>query len=186
MQVSRRLARLLAKLRGSIGADGELSLASCGARRPAHIPGVRSPGEIMPGQGTEMARHLTISRMPAPGLPLGLRLTMAALQQRGHGCPRARLPPGVDLHGCTADYLLAVENELNNRPARSWTTVSQPSLQGAASIAESVSLRRDTDPLSLAAAGCARAADDTTRGPHRAVVEARRGRSLTVGQPGLD
>jgi len=64
-----------------------------------------------------MARHLTITR--TPGFPVYFWDSDSPWQRCSNEnmIGLGRLPPGVDLHRCTADYLLAVENELN-RPAQ--------------------------------------------------------------------
>ena len=92
-------------------------------------------------QGTEMARHLTISR--TLGVPVYFCDSHSPWQRGSNenmnGLLRDYLPKGVDLRTYTADHLLAVENELNNRP-RICPQRPFPSraLRGAASLPESV------------------------------------------------
>jgi IS30 family transposase len=69
-------------------------------------------------QGTEMGRHLTITRsLGAPVYFCGSHLPL----QRGtnantNGLLRDYFPTGTDLSAQSLDHLLAVKNELNNRP----------------------------------------------------------------------
>jgi transposase, IS30 family len=66
-------------------------------------------------QGTEMARHRTITR----SLTLRLSFALAARLEREHERAPARLlPQGHRPERPLTHHLLAVENELNNRPRR--------------------------------------------------------------------
>ncbi len=69
-------------------------------------------------QGTEMARHLTITR--SLGAPVYF-CDSHSPRQRGsnentNGLLRDYFPKGTDLSAHSLQHLLAVENELNNRP----------------------------------------------------------------------
>jgi transposase, IS30 family len=71
-------------------------------------------------QGTEMARHLTITQ--SPGAPAYF-CDSHSPWQRGpnenmNGLPRDYFPKGTDLNVHPPQHLLAVEDELNNRPRR--------------------------------------------------------------------
>ena len=69
-------------------------------------------------QGTEMARHLTIAR--SLGAPVYFCDSRSPWQrgsnENANGLLRDYFPKGSDLSAHTAQHLLAVENELNNRP----------------------------------------------------------------------
>jgi IS30 family transposase len=69
-------------------------------------------------QGTEMARHLTITA--TLGTPVYFCDSRSPWQrgtnENTNGLLRDYFPKGTDLRLHTAEYLLAVENELNNRP----------------------------------------------------------------------
>jgi transposase, IS30 family len=71
-------------------------------------------------QGTEMARHLTITR--TLGAPVYFCDSHAPWQRGSNenmnGLLRDYFPKSIDLRTYTAQHLLAVENELNNRPKR--------------------------------------------------------------------
>jgi transposase, IS30 family len=69
-------------------------------------------------QGTEMARHRTITR--PPGAPVYFCDSHSPWQRGSNenmnGLLRDYFPKGTDLSTHSPDHLLAVENELNNRP----------------------------------------------------------------------
>jgi IS30 family transposase len=69
-------------------------------------------------QGTEMARHLTIAR--SLGAPVYFCDSRSPWQrgsnENTNGLLRDYFPKGSDLSAHSAQHLLAVENELNNRP----------------------------------------------------------------------
>jgi IS30 family transposase len=69
-------------------------------------------------QGTEMARHLTIAR--SLGAPVYFCDSRSPWQrgsnENTNGLLRDYFPKGSDLSTHSAQHLLAVENELNNRP----------------------------------------------------------------------
>jgi transposase, IS30 family len=69
-------------------------------------------------QGTEMARHLTIAR--SLGAPVYFCDSRSPWQrgsnENANGLLRDYFPKGSDLSAHSAQHLLAVENELNNRP----------------------------------------------------------------------
>jgi transposase, IS30 family len=71
-------------------------------------------------QGTEMARHLTITR--TLGVPVYFCDSHSPWQRGSNenmnGLLRDYFPKSIDLRTYTAQHLLAVENELNNRPKR--------------------------------------------------------------------
>jgi transposase, IS30 family len=71
-------------------------------------------------QGTEMARHLTISR--SLGAPVYFCDSHSPWQrgsnENTNGLLRDYFPKGTDLSIHSPGHLLAVENELNNRPRR--------------------------------------------------------------------
>jgi IS30 family transposase len=71
-------------------------------------------------QGTEMARHLTITR--TLGVPVYFCDSHSPWQRGSNenmnGLLRDDFPKSIDLRTYTAQHLLAVENELNNRPKR--------------------------------------------------------------------
>src|SRR5262245_41578605 len=71
-------------------------------------------------QGTEMARHLTITR--SLGAPVYFCDSHSPWQRGSNenmnGLLRDYLPKGTDLSTHSPQHLLAVENELNNRPRR--------------------------------------------------------------------
>jgi IS30 family transposase len=71
-------------------------------------------------QGTEMARHLTITR--SLGAPVDFCDSHSPWQrgsnQNTNGLPRDYFPKGTDLSAHSPQHLLAVETELNNRPRR--------------------------------------------------------------------
>jgi len=71
-------------------------------------------------QGTEMARHLTISR--SLGAPVYFCDSRSPWQRGSNenmnGLLRDYFPKGTDLSAHSPQHLLAVENELNNRPRR--------------------------------------------------------------------
>jgi transposase, IS30 family len=71
-------------------------------------------------QGTEMARHLTITR--SPGAPVYFAYSRSPWQrgsnENTNGLLRDYFPKGTDLSTHSPQHLLAVENELNNRPRR--------------------------------------------------------------------
>lgn len=71
-------------------------------------------------QGTEMARHLTIAE--TLGAPVYFCDSRSPWQrgsnENTNGLLRDYFPKGTDLRVHSADHLLAVENELNNRPRR--------------------------------------------------------------------
>jgi IS30 family transposase len=85
-------------------------------------------GELPPGlrrsitwdQGTEMARHLTITE--TLGAPVYFCDSRSPWQrgsnENTNGLLRDYFPKGTDLRTHSAEHLLAVENELNNRPRR--------------------------------------------------------------------
>lgn len=85
-------------------------------------------GELPPGlrrsitwdQGTEMARHLTITE--TLGAPVYFCDSRSPWQrgsnENTNGLLRDYFPKGTDLRVHPAEHLLAVENELNNRPRR--------------------------------------------------------------------
>ena len=69
-------------------------------------------------QGTEMARHRTITR--SLGAPVYFCDSHSPWQrgsnENTNGLLRDYFPKGTDLSAHSAEHLLAVENELNNRP----------------------------------------------------------------------
>ena len=71
-------------------------------------------------QGTEMARHLTIAR--SLGAPVYFCDSHSPWQRGSNenmnGLLRDYFPKGTDLSAHPPQHLLAVENELNNRPRR--------------------------------------------------------------------
>jgi transposase, IS30 family len=71
-------------------------------------------------QGTEMARHLTITR--SLGAPVYFCDSHSPWQRGSNenmnGLLRDYFPKGTDLSAHSPEHLLAVENELNNRPRR--------------------------------------------------------------------
>ncbi len=71
-------------------------------------------------QGTEMARHLTITK--SLGAPVYFCDSHSPWQRGSNenmnGLLRDYFPKGTDLSAHTPNHLLAVENELNNRPRR--------------------------------------------------------------------
>jgi IS30 family transposase len=71
-------------------------------------------------QGTEMARHLTITR--SLGAPVYFCDSRSPWQrgsnENTNGLLRDYFPKGTDLSAHSPQHLLAVENELNNRPRR--------------------------------------------------------------------
>jgi IS30 family transposase len=71
-------------------------------------------------QSTEMARHLTITR--SLGTPIHSCDSHSPWQrgsnENANGVLRDYFPKGTDLSAHTPQHLLAVENELNNRPRR--------------------------------------------------------------------
>lgn len=71
-------------------------------------------------QGTEMARHLAVTA--TLGAPVYFCESRSPWQrgsnQNTNGLLRDYFPKGTDLHAHTAEHLLAVERELNNRPRR--------------------------------------------------------------------
>jgi transposase, IS30 family len=71
-------------------------------------------------QGTEMARHLTITR--TLGAPVFFCDSHSPWQRGSNenmnGLLRDYFPKGTDLSAHPPQHLLAVENELNNRPRR--------------------------------------------------------------------
>jgi IS30 family transposase len=85
-------------------------------------------GDLPPGllrtitwdQGTEMARHLTITR--SLSAPVYFCDSHSPWQRGSNenmdGLLRDYFPKGTDLNAHTPGHLLAVENELNNRPRR--------------------------------------------------------------------
>ena len=85
-------------------------------------------GELPPGlrrsitwdQGTEMARHLTVTA--TLGAPVFFCDSRSPWQrgsnENTNGLLRDYFPKGTDLRVHSAEHLLAVENELNNRPRR--------------------------------------------------------------------
>ena len=79
-------------------------------------------------QGTEMARHLTITK--SLGAPVYF-CDFHSPWQRGsnrnmNGLLRDYFPKGTDLSAHTPNHLLAVENELNNRPGECSATEPRP------------------------------------------------------------
>jgi IS30 family transposase len=85
-------------------------------------------GELPPGlrrsitwdQGTEMARHLAVTE--TLGTPVYFCDSRSPWQrgsnENTNGLLRDYFPKGTDLRVHSAEHLLAVENELNNRPRR--------------------------------------------------------------------
>jgi transposase, IS30 family len=69
-------------------------------------------------QGTEMARHLTIAK--SLGTPVYFCDSHSPWQrgtnENTNGLLRDYFPKGTDLSAHAPEHLLAVENELNNRP----------------------------------------------------------------------
>ena len=98
--------------------DGE-SLHEALKRRMAGLPAglLRS---ITWDQGTEMARHLTITK--SLGAPIYFCDSRSPWQRGSNenmnGLLRDYLPKGTDLSTHSPEHLLAVENELNSRPRR--------------------------------------------------------------------
>ena len=69
-------------------------------------------------QGTEMARHLAITdSLGAPVYFCDSRSPwQRGINENTNGLLRDYFPKGTDLSAHTAEHLLAVENELNDRP----------------------------------------------------------------------
>ncbi len=69
-------------------------------------------------QGTEMARHLSITK--SLGVPVYFCDSRSPWQpgsnENTNGLLRDYFPKGTDLTAHTVEHLLAVENELNDRP----------------------------------------------------------------------
>ena len=98
-------------------------------------------GDLPPGmrrsitwdQGTEMARHLTITK--TLGAPVYFCDSHSPWQrgsnENTNGLLRDYFPKGTDLCAHPAEHLLAVENELNNRPRRVLGDRSPNALFGA-------------------------------------------------------
>ena len=92
-------------------------------------------------QGTEMARHLTITR--SLGAPVYFCDSHSPWQrgsnENTNGLLRDYFPKGTDLSTHSPQHLLAVENELNNRPqTRPQRPRTSRALRRAASLRESV------------------------------------------------
>jgi IS30 family transposase len=85
--------------------------------RMAHLPPAMLRS-ITWDQGTEMARHLTITK--SLGAPVYFCDSRSPWQRGSNenmnGLLRDYFPKGTDLSGHSPAHLLAVENELNNRP----------------------------------------------------------------------
>ena len=92
-------------------------------------------------QGTEMARHLTITA--TLGAPVYFCDSHSPWQrgsnENTNGLLRDYFPKGIDLRTYTAEHLLAVENELNNRPrTRPQRPFPSRAVRGTASLRKSV------------------------------------------------
>ena len=91
-----------------------------------------------------MARHLTITG--TLGAPVYFCDSRSPWQrgsnENTNGLLRDYFPKGTDLRVHRPSHLLAVENELNNRPRSSSTTAHRPSLHGTASLRSPSVLRR--------------------------------------------
>jgi transposase, IS30 family len=84
-------------------------------------------------QGTEMARHLTIAQsLSAPVYFCDSRSPwQRGSNENANGLLRDYFPKGTDLSTHSTQRLLAVENELNNRPpGSSSTTARRPGFSG--------------------------------------------------------
>ena len=96
--------------------DGD-SLHDALKMRMADLPAVLLRS-ITWDQGTEMARHLTISH--TLGVPVYFCDSHSPWQRGSNenvnGLRRDYFPKGTDLNAYSAHHLLAVENELNTRP----------------------------------------------------------------------
>jgi IS30 family transposase len=83
-------------------------------------------------QGTEMARHLTIAQ--SLGAPVYFCDSRSPWQrgsnENTNGLLRDYFPKGTNLSTHSAQHLLAVENELNNRPRIASTTARRSSYSG--------------------------------------------------------
>jgi IS30 family transposase len=96
--------------------DGDALHATLKARMAGLPPGLLR--SITWDQGTEMARHRTITR--SLGAPVYFCDSHSPWQrgsnENTNGLLRDYFPKGTDLSAHSAEHLLAVENELNNRP----------------------------------------------------------------------
>jgi IS30 family transposase len=96
--------------------DGDTLHDALRARLGDLPPGLRR--SITWDQGTEMARHLTIAQ--TLGAPVYFCDSRSPWQrgsnENTNGLLRDYFPKGTDLRVHPAEHLLAVENELNNRP----------------------------------------------------------------------
>lgn len=90
-------------------------------------------------QGTEMARHLTITE--SLGAPVYFCDSRSPWQrgsnENTNGLLRDYFPKGTDLSVHSAKHLLAVENELNNRPRRVLNDQTPEDLFAALLVSES-------------------------------------------------
>ena len=97
-------------------------------------------------QGTEMARHLTIAQ--SLGAPVYFCDSRSPWQrgsnENTNGLLRDYFPKGTELSAHSTQHLLAVENELNNRPKLILNDRAPAELFGAllASLKEPFMLRR--------------------------------------------
>jgi IS30 family transposase len=96
--------------------DGDTLHAAMAARMADLPPGLLR--SITWDQGTEMARHLTITK--SIGAPVYFCDSRSPWQrgsnENTNGLLRDYFPKGTDLASHRPEHLLAVENELNNRP----------------------------------------------------------------------
>jgi len=87
-------------------------------------------------QGTEMARHLTIT--DTLGAPVYFCDSHSPSQpgsnENSNGLLRDYFPKGTDLRAHSVEQLAAVENELNNRPRSVLRDRSPPALPGAVTL----------------------------------------------------
>ena len=95
-------------------------------------------------QGTEMARHLTITR--SLGAPVYFCDSRSPWQrgsnENTNGLLRDYFPKGTDLSVHSPQHLLAVENELNNRPRRILNDRAPAELFAALLVSEQPSVLR--------------------------------------------
>ena len=87
-------------------------------------------------QGTEMARHLTITQsLGAPVFCDSRSPWQRGSNENTNGLLRDYFPKGTDLSTHSTQHLLAVENELNNRPRLILNDRAPAELFGAALVA---------------------------------------------------
>jgi transposase, IS30 family len=112
----------------------------------ARLAGLPSPllRSITWDQGTEMARHLTITR--TLGVPVYFCDSHSPWQRGSNenmnGLLRDYFPKGTDLSAHPLQHLLAVENEINNRPRRTLSDRAPAELFAALLASEDPSVLR--------------------------------------------